>query len=103
MKVSGILKSIWPESQVDGSWPLLVHVQQRLPSTFTKITNGLLGNPILEVSINATEGEVLPCTLTRLFEGVVGKSPIAAAVMKDLDTVLFGKDLESLLGLYCLL
>jgi hypothetical protein len=45
-------------------------VQQQLPSTFTKIMNGLLGNPILEVSIDTTEGEALPCTLTRLFEGV---------------------------------
>jgi hypothetical protein len=66
---------------VDGSWPSLAHVQQLLPSFFTKITNGLLGNPILEVSIDATESEALPCTLTSLFEGVVGKSPIVAVVM----------------------
>ncbi len=46
VKVSGISKSIWPESQVDGSWPSLARVQQLLPSTFTKITNDPLGNPI---------------------------------------------------------
>jgi hypothetical protein len=63
------------------SWPSLARVQQLLPSTFTKIMNGLLGNPILEVSIDATEGEALFCTLTCLFEGIVGKSPIVAVVM----------------------
>jgi hypothetical protein len=64
-------------------WQLAIigHVQQLLPSTFTKITNGFLGNPVLEVSIDATEGEALPCTLTSLFEGIVGKSPIVAVVM----------------------
>jgi hypothetical protein len=56
-------------------------MQQLFPSTFTKITNGLLGNPILEVSIDTTEGEALPWILTSLFEGVVGKSPIVAVVM----------------------
>ncbi len=68
-------------SQVDGSWPSLACMQQLLPSTFTKITNGLLGNPILEVSIDAAEGEALPCTLTSLFDSIVGKSPIVAVVM----------------------
>ncbi len=58
----------------------------------------MLGNAILKVGIDSTEGELLPCIVACLSEGVVVKTSIVAVVMEDLDSMLCSKLLEGKLG-----
>ena len=58
---------------------------------------------ILKMSINTTEGKSLICSCTRVLEVIIGKSTIVAMVVKNLHAMLFGKVLEGLLGVNCLL
>jgi hypothetical protein len=58
----------------------------------------LLGNFILKVGIDPTEGELLPCVVAFLLEGVVVKTSIVAVVMEDLDSMLCSILLEGKLG-----
>jgi hypothetical protein len=48
----------------------------------------LLGEAILKVGIDPTEGELLPCIEACLSEGIVVKTSIVAVVMEDLDSML---------------
>ncbi len=58
----------------------------------------MLGNAILKVGIDPTEGELLPCIVACLLEGVVVKTFIVAVVMEDLDSMLCSVLLEGKLG-----
>jgi hypothetical protein len=58
----------------------------------------LLGNAILKVGIDSTEGELLPCIVACLSEGVVVETSIVAMVMEDLDSMLCSILLEGKLG-----
>jgi hypothetical protein len=46
-------------------------MEQLLPCAFQEVLDGLLGNAILEVGIYPTEGELLPCFMSCLSEGIV--------------------------------
>ncbi len=48
---------------------------------FREVPDGLLGNAILEVGIYPTEGEMLPCFVACLLEGVVVESSVVAMVV----------------------
>ena len=61
----------------------------------------MLGNAILKVSIDPTEGELLPCIVACLLEGVVVKTSVFAVVMEDLDSMLCSVLLEGELGGKC--
>jgi hypothetical protein len=43
--------------------------------------DGLLGDAVLEVGIDPTEGELLPCFLACLLEGVVVEASVVAMVV----------------------
>jgi hypothetical protein len=43
---------------------------------------------VLEVGIYPTEGELLPCFMACLLEGVVVKASVVAMIVQDLDSVL---------------
>ncbi len=86
-----------------GSQPLVPCVEQLLSRTLTEVTNGLFGYFILKMSIDATEGKLLICTCACVLEVIIGESTIVAMVVKNLHAMLFGKVLEGLLGVDCLL
>ncbi len=54
--------------------------------------------PFLKVGIDPTEGELLPCIVACLLEGVVVKISVVAVVMEDLDSMLCSVLLEGKLG-----
>ena len=78
-------------------------MEQLFPCTLAEIPNGLLSDPILEMGVDAAEGEPLICTRTCSFEVVVGKSTIVALVIQYFYAVLIGKVLKGSLGVDSLL
>ena len=70
MKVGCIAQGIWPQSKVDCLRPVGACMEQLLPCAFQEVLDGLLGDAILEVGIYPTEGELLPCLMACLLEGV---------------------------------
>ncbi len=91
MEADCIPQGIWPKDQVNGGWPLLLHMEELIPCALTEIADGFLGNAILEVGIDATEGEALPICIATVLLCIVGKVSIFAVVVEDMDTVLLGK------------
>ena len=81
----------------------MICMEQLFPCTLAEIPNGLLSDPILEMGIDAAEGEPLICARTCSFEVIVGKSTIVAMVIQYFDAVLIGKVLEGSLGVDSLL
>ncbi len=57
-----------------------------------------LGNAVLEVSVYATEGELLASIMARLLEQIVRESTIVAVIMLNFYAVLGGKGLEGAFG-----
>ncbi len=58
----------------------------------------MLGDAILKVGIDSTEGELLPCIVACLSEGVVVETSVVAVVMEDLDFMLCSILLKGKLG-----
>ncbi len=54
---------------------------------FREVSDGSLGDAILEVGIYPTEGELLPCVVACLSEGVVMEVSVVAMVVQDFDSV----------------
>ncbi len=61
--------------------PAGMHMEQLLPCTFQEVLDGLLGNVILEVGIYPTEGELLPCFMACLLEGVAVKASVVTMIV----------------------
>ena len=61
----------------------------------------MLGDAILKVGIDSTEGELLPCILACLLEGVFVEVSAVAVIMQDLDSVLYSILLKGKLGSEC--
>jgi hypothetical protein len=72
-----------------------------LPCAFQEVPDGLLGNALLKVGIDPTEGELLPCVLARLLEGVGMEASIVAVIMKDLDSMFYSLLFKCELGSKC--
>ncbi len=81
MKVSCILQGIWPQCKVDCLGPAGVHMEQLLPCAFQEVSDGLHGDAVLEVDIYPTEGELLPCFVACLLEGIVVEASIVTMVV----------------------
>ncbi len=81
MKVGCIAQGIWPQSKVDCLWPVGMRMEQLLPCAFLEVLDGLHGDAILEVGIYPTEGELLPCLMACLLEGVVMKASIVTMIV----------------------
>jgi hypothetical protein len=56
-------------------------MEQLLPCTCREVSDGSLGNVILEVGIYPTEGELLPCFIACLLEGIVMEPSVVAMVV----------------------
>jgi hypothetical protein len=87
---------------VDSLWPVGACVEQLLLCAFREVLDGSLGNAILKVGIDPTEGELLPCVMACLSKGVVMEASIVAVIMEDLDSVFCRVLLEGKLGGKCL-
>jgi hypothetical protein len=62
-------------------------MKQLFPRAFQEVSDGSLGDAILKVGIDSTEGELLPCVVACLSEGVVVEASVIAVIMQDLDSV----------------
>ncbi len=81
MKVGCILQGIWPQCKVDCFRPAGAHMEQLLPCAFQMVSDGSFGGAVLEVGINPTEGELLPCFMACLLEGIVVKSSVVEMIV----------------------
>jgi hypothetical protein len=81
VNVSCILQGIWPQCKVDCLWPAGARMEQLLPCAFLEVSNGLLGNAVLEVGIYPTEGELLSCFVACLSEGIVVEASVVAMIV----------------------
>ncbi len=90
MEERGIAQGVWPQRKVNCLWPASASVQQLLACALQEIADGALGNAILEVSIYATEGELLARVLACLLEHIVGESNVVAVIMLNFYAVLGG-------------
>ncbi len=61
--------------------PAAARIEQLFPCAFQEVSDGLLGDTVLEVGIYPTEGELLPCFGACLLEGVVVEASIVAMVV----------------------
>ncbi len=61
----------------------------------------MLGNAILKVGIDPTEGESLPCIMACLLEGIVMEVSVVAVIMEDLDSMFCRILFEGKLGGKC--
>ncbi len=98
MEERGIAQCIGPQCEVHRCGPSSPSVQQLLSCAFGEVTDGALGDAILKVGVQATEGELLVRVVTCLFEGVVGKSTIVTVVVVDSDAMFGSKGLEGAFG-----
>jgi hypothetical protein len=73
-------------------------MEQLLASTLGEVADRALGDAILEVGIDAAEGELLSCIVAGLLEGVVVEAPIVAVVVLDPHAVLGSEGLEGAFG-----
>ena len=72
-------------------------MQELLASTLGEAANGLLGDVILEVSVDPTKGELLTLGFACLTEETVGKASVVAVVVGDANAVFGGEALEGAL------
>ncbi len=98
MEECGIVQGEWPECKVHCLRPASASMQQLLARDLQEVADGVLGNAILEVSIYATEGELLALLVACLLECIVGKLTIVAVVMLIFYAMLSGKGLKGAFG-----
>ena len=94
----GIAQCVGPQCKVHHCRPSSPGMQQLFACVFGEVADGALSNAILKVGVYATEGELLACVMTCLFEDVVGKSPIVTAVVVDSDAVFGSEGLKGAFG-----
>ncbi len=73
-------------------------MQQLLAWALQEIADGVLGDAILEVSVYATEGELLMRIVACLLERIVGELTAVAVIMLSFYAVLGGEGLEGMFG-----
>ena len=60
--------------------------------------NGLVNDAISKVCVYATKGELLPCIVACLLEGVMVESPNVTVIVSDSNTLLSGIFLKGVFG-----
>ena len=98
MEECGIAQGIWPKAQ--SALPAASeHERAAIACACSQeVVDGVLGNAILEVSVYATEGELLALLMASLFECIVGKPTIVAVVMLNFYAMLSGEGLKGAFG-----
>jgi hypothetical protein len=98
VKVHGIVQRIWPKGKVDHLGPADMRVKQLLAPALQEVSDGFLGNAILEVGVHPTKGELLSRVVACLFEGNDVKLPIVTVIVEDFDFMFSRILLECKLG-----
>ena len=78
--------------------PASACVEQLLACALQEIVDRVLGDALLEMSIDSAEGELLSRVVAGLPEGVVLKAPVVAVVVEDLHAVFSGECFEGAFG-----
>ncbi len=78
-------------------------MEQLIACALREIADRALGDAILEVGIDAAEGELLSRVVAGLSEGIVLETPVIAVLVEDFHAVLGGECLEGAFGGYSLL
>ena len=78
--------------------PASACVEQLIVCALREIADRALGNAILEVGIDAAEGELLSRIVAGLSEGIVLETPVIAVFVEDFHAVLGGECLEGAFG-----
>jgi hypothetical protein len=94
----GIAQGVWSKRKVHCLQPLSASVQQLLARVLREVADRVLGNAILEVSVYATEGELLGLLVACLLECIVGKLTVVAVVMLNFYAMLGSKGLKGAFG-----
>ena len=63
---------------MDGSWPLLSHIEELLPHALVEVADGLLCDAILEVSVVPATGKTLSLGAATVLESIFCKLSIVA-------------------------
>jgi hypothetical protein len=71
-----IAQGVWPQHKVNCLRPASASMQQLLVHALREITDGALGDAILEMGIYATEGELLAPFVARLLECILKNQPL---------------------------
>ncbi len=71
MEERGVTQCVGPQREVHCSQPSSPGVQQLLACALREVANAALGDAILEVGVDDTEGKLLAGVMACLFEGVV--------------------------------
>ena len=80
-------------------WPASACVEQLLACALRKIVDGALDDAILEVGIDASEGELLLASWQACLKALFFlEVPVVAVVVEDLHVVFSGKCLEGTFG-----
>ncbi len=98
MEERGVAQGVWPQRKVNCLRPASTSVQQLLARALQEIADGALGDAILEVSVYATEGELLARVVACLLECIVGELTAVAVIMLNFYTVLSSKGLKGTFG-----
>ncbi len=98
MEERGIAQGVWPQRKVNCLGPASASMQQLLVCALREIADGALGNAILEVSVYATEGELLARIVARLLEHIVRELTVVAVIMLNFYAVLGGEGLKGVFG-----
>ena len=73
-------------------------MEQLLAGALQEIADRVFGDAILEVGIEAAEGELLSRIVAGLSEGIVLETPVIAVLVEDFHAVLGGECLEGAFG-----
>ncbi len=68
------MQCVRPQREVHYSGPSSPGVQKLLACALRKVMHGALGDAILEVSVDATEGKLLAGVVACLFEGALSEN-----------------------------
>jgi hypothetical protein len=78
--------------------PASTHVKQLLACALREVSDRVFGYAILEVSIHATEDELLALLMAGLFESIVSETTVVAVVVLNFYAMLSGEGLKGMLG-----
>ncbi len=92
------MQGVWPKCEVHCLRPASAHMKQLLGCALQEVSDRAFGYAILEVSIHATEGELLALLVAGVFESVVRETTVVAVVMLNFYAVLRGKGLKGSFG-----
>jgi hypothetical protein len=98
----GIAQGIWPKREVHCLRPASASVKQLLTPALQEVVDGSLSNAILEVSVYATEGELLALLVACVSECIVGETTVVTMTMLNFYAVMGAKDSKARLAVMVL-